>query len=276
MSELSGKPKEVNISEKAAERPAIMPELGKHIQEKYRPENEPEAVSIRDAYGDSIANTIDDIVEGPGKEIRDLWEKYKDGVLVDDPDYDGFEAYYNPDSEAVTVNIENCRSGGEIGTPYQVAFHEFGHNIDFKMNEKINGDNSMAYSESYKDGLLGKTAKDEAAAFIEKYRLQMEQGMGRSVSAEEACEKISEELWEKIPGIERYDLSDIFEGATNGKINLGAGHGMGYWEAHNNSTEIFAEIFSASVCNKGSLNAIKEYFPETYKVFKEIVRSANE
>jgi hypothetical protein len=276
MTELSGKPKEVVASEKAREFSGTIADLEKRIHDTYRMENKPESVSIRDAYGDSIANVIDDLVEGPGKEIQDLWEKYKDAVLVEDPDFNGFGAHYNPDSGAVTINIDDSRRGDWFEPPYQTAFHEFGHNIDFRINEKINGDVSKAYSETYKDGLLGKTAKDEAAAYIEKNRLQMEQETGRSVSAEEVCEKINEELMEKIPLIERADLSDIFEGATDGKISLGAGHGKEYWETHNNGTEIFAEIFSASICNKGSLNAIKEYFPETYKFFQEIVRSSNE
>jgi len=276
MIDLSRKPKEVIASENTQERSGTIADLEKRIHDTYRMENNPESVSIRDAYGDSIANVIDDLVEGPGKEIQDLWENYKDAVLVKDPDYDGFGAYYDPDTGTVTINIDGCRSGNSFESPYQTAFHEFGHNIDFKINEKVNGDVSKAYSETYKDGLLGKTAKNEAAAFIEKNRLQMEQETGRPVSAEEACEKIYEDLMEKIPLIERADLSDIFEGATDGKISLGAGHGKEYWETHNNGTEIFAEIFSASICNKGSLNEIKEYFPETYKVFQEIVRSSNE
>jgi len=276
MIEFSVKQKEVNAPENTLERRELISELKNRISEKYRLESGYNGISIRDAYGDSIANTMDDMVEGPAKEIRDLWDKYKDGVLVDDPDYDDWGAWYDPDAKAVTINIEDCRKGGIIEPPYQAAFHEFGHNIDFKINEKINGDITKAYSETYRDGLLGKAAKMEAATFIEKYRLQTEQKQGRSVSAEEACGKISEELMEKIPLMERADLSDIFEGATDGKINLGVGHGKEYWEYHNNGVEIFAEIFSASICNKGSLNAIKEYFPETYKVFREIAGSSNE
>lgn len=276
MIKFSDKPKEVNALENSAERPKITPELGKQIFEKYKMENGQEVVSIRDAFGNSIAKTIDKKVEGSGKEIQDLWEKHKDGVLVNDPDYNGWEAWYDPEKKAVTINIKDCKSGSIYESPYQAAFHEFGHNIDFIINEKTNGDVLKAYSETYKDGLLGKTSKEEAAAFIEKNRLQMEQETGRPVSIEEACDKISEQLMNKIPLLERTDLSDIFEDATDGKINLGLGHGIEYWEMHNNGVEIFAEIFSASICNKGSLNAIKEYFPETYKVFQEIVRSANE
>jgi len=276
MNELSRKQKEFNAEEDSQKHSEIISELKEHIYYKCQTEKKYDAISIRDAYGDSIANTIEDIVEGPEKEIQKLWYKYRNYILVDDPHYDGWEAFYDPDTKAITININDCRRGNNYESPYQVAFHEFGHNIDFRINEKINGDISKGYSETYKDGLLGKTAKSEAATFIEDYRLQMEQDLGHSVSTKEACEKISEELMEKIPLMERGDLSDIFEGATNGEINLSIGHGKEYWKKYDNGIEIFAEMFSASICNKGSLNTIKEYFPETYKIFQEIVRSSNE
>jgi hypothetical protein len=233
-------------------------------------------VSIRDAYGDIIADTIDDIVEGPDKDIKDLWNKYKDEILIFDPTYDDCGAWYDLGTGAVTINIEHCRQGDTSDSPYEVAFHEFAHNIDHKINQTVNDDNDYHFSETFKDGLLGKTAKAEAAEFIENYRLEMEKNEGRKISYEEACDKISDELREKIPFMERANLSDIFEGATDGDVNLGMGHGKEYWKDHDNGIEIFAEMFSTSICNKGSLNTIKEYFPKTYEVFKEIVRSANE
>ena len=276
MHEIPGKPKEISGSENMKRLPEMTSELLARYVDSKKAEGDIGAASIRDGYGDSIANTIDDIIEGPDKEIQDLWRKYKDEVLIYNPFYDGWEAYYDPETKTVLININDCRSGSRFESPYQVAFHEFAHNIDFKLNEKINGNGSAAYSETYKDGLLGKTAKKEAADFIENYRAGMEKEKGSPVSINEACEKISEELSLKIPLMERADLSDIFEGATDGKINLGVGHGKDYWKTRDNGIEIFAEIFSASVCNRGSLNAIKEYFPETYKVFMDIVRSSNE
>jgi hypothetical protein len=232
--------------------------------------------SIRDAYGDIIADTIDDIVEGPDKDVQELWNNYKDEVLVSDPDYDDWGAWYDREIGAVTINIDDCRQGDTIKLPYGVAFHEFGHNIDHRINKTIDDNTDHLFSEVFKDGLLGKTAKTEAAEFIENYRLEMEQREGRKVSYEEVCDKIGSDLCEKYTLMERADLSDIFEGATDGDVSLGVGHSKEYWKVHDNGVEIFAEMFSASICNKGSLNTMKEYFPKTYEVFKEIVRSANE
>lgn len=232
-------------------------------------------VSISDAYDPGIVKNLNDIVEGPNKDIKDLWGKYKNGIRVEDPGYAGDEAYYDPETGAVTLNMEACRVGSFFEPPYQTVFHEFGHNIDQRINETINGDDDRLMSEVYKNGLLGKTAKEETAQFIENYRLGMESGEGRLISYNEACDKISDELINKIPLMERSDLSDIFEGASDGAICLGVGHGQDYWKRNDNGIEIFAEMFSASICNKGSLNVVKEYFPETYKVFKEIVGVAN-
>jgi hypothetical protein len=156
-----------------------------------------------------------------------------------------------------------------------VSFHEFGHNIDHVLNQEVgNGRKSQFFSETYKNGLLGQTAKAEAEAFIQNYRAGLSEVAGRDIPYAAACKKLSMELTDKITLMERADLSDIFEGATDGKVLLGVGHGKVYWKLVNNGVEVFAGIFSASVCNYGSLATIKQYFPETYKVFQEMVRLA--
>jgi len=74
---------------------------------------------------------------------------------------------------------------------------------------------------------------------------------------------------------ERVDISDIFEPTTKVNYPFGIGHRYDhptYWyRAGNHGTEIFAEMFSAEIGNHASLKAIKEFYPETYKVFREIL-----
>ena len=40
-----------------------------------------------------------------------------------------------------------------------------------------------------------------------------------------------------------------------------------------NSTEIFAEITAAEAAHPGSLRAIREYFPNTYKVYLDMMKA---
>jgi hypothetical protein len=230
---------------------------------------------LRKAYSETVINNIDRVVEGPDTEIKNLWQKYKDAVKINNPNYKGSQAYFSSGDGAVLHDMDQSRKGNGICSPYQTSFHEFGHNIDHAINQRI-GDKKYDkfYSESYKDGLLGKTAKTEVAAFIKQYQHDYLVTMKQPISYNKACELITYKLTAEIPLLERADISDMFEGATGAKICLGAGHGKEYWKDRDNGIEVFAEMFSASVCNFGSLNAIKTYFPETYKVFQEMVRSA--
>lgn len=68
--------------------------------------------------------------------------------------------------------------------------------------------------------------------------------------------------------------SDMFEGAGIGKaFPLGSGHGTDYWSGRDSGKEIFAEITSAEAAHPGSLMAIKEYFPKTYKVYQDMLKA---
>jgi len=63
------------------------------------------------------------------------------------------------------------------------------------------------------------------------------------------------------------------EGATDGKCKVIIGHGEGYWERKGMlETEAFAEMFSATITNKGSLNVLKKYLPNAYSVFEKMIK----
>jgi hypothetical protein len=229
---------------------------------------------IRIAFGSEIADKLDGVIEGPSPEIKNLWNKYKEKIRINNPEYKGTQAWYSISDGGVTHDITASAKGNSFEPPYQVSFHEFGHNIDFQINEEYgNGNKEKAMSETYKDGLLGKTAKAEAETFINEYHQKCKQGKFLW-NIDDTCGRIKNDLSRDIPLMFRCDISDIFEGATGGKVSLGIGHGKEYWKGRDNGKEVFAEMFSASVCNSGSLNMIKQYFPETYKVFQEIVRLA--
>lgn len=60
------------------------------------------------------------------------------------------------------------------------------------------------------------------------------------------------------------------------KYPFGAGHGRQYWSQGEQlaSMEAFAEITSAQIANKGSWEQIQKYFPETVKVYDEMIKEA--
>ena len=71
--------------------------------------------------------------------------------------------------------------------------------------------------------------------------------------------------------IARSDISDMFEPVMNLSYPFGVGHGKKYWKNRDNGKEGFAEMFSAEVNNPESLEQIKKFFPESYKIFREML-----
>ena len=79
-----------------------------------------------------------------------------------------------------------------------------------------------------------------------------------------------------FPGKARADLSDMLEGATNGRVSCGYGHGKNYWKngiVDHLAAEAFAEMTAASIVNPESLALIQRYLPESYKIYCEMIDS---
>lgn len=168
--------------------------------------------------------------------------------------------------------IESRILNSSVSAPYQVIFHEYGHHADYVLNRLYgNGDESVAYSVYYKDGLLGRTARAEAAQKVDAYKTKF--GFVSRKEAEEAYVAMLKQKYKETDKRVIGDFSDMLEGALpfNTGKPLGIGHKAGYWHGRDNGREIFAEMFSASVNNPESLKLIKEHFPETYTVFLKMM-----
>ena len=73
--------------------------------------------------------------------------------------------------------------------------------------------------------------------------------------------------------IQRSDISDMFEPIMPKSCDypFGVGHGSSYWINKDNGKEGFAEMYSAMVNNSESLEQIKKFFPESFKIFQEML-----
>lgn len=73
------------------------------------------------------------------------------------------------------------------------------------------------------------------------------------------------------------NVSDIFEGATKGKIRCGTGHitdeDPNYWgNGMHLPAEAFAEFFDSTMANLKSLEFMKRCFPTAYGIFQEMLK----
>ncbi|MEG1083969.1 MAG: phage minor head protein [Hydrogenoanaerobacterium sp.] len=268
-----------------------------------------DTVNLQGMYGKKHATAMGGIVEHAPDSVRNTWVSFQNDIKSYDTKYRGSDAHYSRAKDGVKMSMAKSAKGSAYETPYQVAFHEFGHNIDYEMNMKYgNKERFKAISETYKDGLLGKSVKKETASYVSDYTdkqykelrsmltqtdvdnisnraenavrrslITQAEKQGfidrslREVMENTAMTKISGDLKQELSLLERADISDIFEGATGAKIRLGVGHGASYWTNRDNGKEVFAEMFSATMCNSESLQQITRFFPESYKIFLEIM-----
>lgn len=237
---------------------------------------------IQSTYGTNHATSAKTLVENADPETRRVWNKYQGYFKTSDPNYSGSQAYYSPTSDSVTLNIGRAQTGSSYQTPYQVLFHEYGHMTDYLIARDNGGSRFAAFTEMFGgidpngnpiinrtgSGLLGATAKKEVKDLLSS--IKKTHGVTRK---SEAARILIDEITNNYSLLARSDVSDMLEGAGIGvAYPLGVGHGTSYWKQRDNGKEIFAEIFSAEMASSESLACIQKYFPETYKIYREILK----
>ena len=134
-----------------------VPETALHLQ------------GIRAVLGDDYANAMETLLEFTEEpNVKNLYYKYGDRFdVVDDPDKKG-GAFFKPSEGKVHMNAEYVSKGDDLHLPYQTAFHEFGHNIDWLAGRDAGG---TYISVDYENGKLGKTIKSDWKQFtIDMFR----------------------------------------------------------------------------------------------------------
>lgn len=259
----------------------------------------------KDNY-DNMHNIIDNSTE---KEIALLWSDWENEINVGGTGR-GQGAYF--DNHNINFDLVNVVKGDSISRPYQTIFHESGHAIDRAVGLSKN---KYSYSFSYENGLFPKTVTSEVENLINSYTAIVKKDMldhatdvkylythryirpieyDKFLKTGAIPKKLKKpELFAKgklttemkgLSELDRGDLFDIIEGATNGKIKLGVGHGTSYWDKGYKKTSIeslkgrelaseaFAEMIDSSLGNKESLEIIKKYLPKSHELFKKMIK----
>lgn len=224
-----------------------------------------------DVYGNKNTKQIAHLLDDAPEELRGVWNQCADNFNpLGSKDRFGRRrkgAYYTSSEDGVYLSINSASKGNDYETPYQVVFHEYGHNIDYVLNRVYgNGDRHTAFSTTYKDGIFGKTLAEEAEEAILNFGkengfvglpnkgkvMQDAESMVRRglIRADEKTEWIRRQLqietvdrlgaekafcehMKKEYGMSaRADVSDMFEPVMEDPKNaypFGFGHGIGYW-----------------------------------------------
>lgn len=222
-------------------------------------------------YHSQITNFLDEAPDICRKAWNDVCEDFHTITGVEYKNKTGRKAtgaFYSSYVDAVYLNITKASQGSSYQTPFQVVFHEFGHHMDFIFNRKYgNGDNTKGFSETYKNGIFGQTLKKEAKQAILDFAKRKD-----ITDSSEAEREFIKDISSKYSLIARSDISDMFEPVTTKDYPFGVGHGKSYWKNRDNGKEGFAEMYSAMVNSPESWKAINEYFPESVKIFEEMLK----
>lgn len=152
------------------------------------------------------------------------------------------------------MNSAQVAAGDMIHAPYQTAFHEFGHNIDYIMG------GGFPISESWGNNALYDAIQQDFSD------LKGEQSSRQLI---ESLRKQAEENGWTIK--DTASVSDIIESMTGISYPLGVGHGSAYWENRLPNKEFFAETLDGAAANERSYGLLKTMFPRAVKVVHSII-----
>ena len=231
-------------------------------------------------FGNTHYDALHDIIDKSSNgNLKAVWDKYENELMVGDAHKNG-GAYAA--GRALYLDIDKCAKGDSFNKPYQVVFHEAGHGIDSVCRKLVNESGVFAdhFSGAYKGGLFPQTIKDEVMELVNAYDKQLKQeykARGEKYYKVYAYKALEKEI-RAYNSYARADLSDILEGATNGKVQCGYGHGKKYWQdmtiggiSAGLATEAFAEMTDSTIKTPESLYLIKKYLPKSYKIYGKML-----
>lgn len=256
---------------------------------------------IVDKLGEPVYRLIDNHVQNVSENHRAVWKKYENDIMISDSKARG-TAYAR--GQNVHFNIANdLNPTRKDQKELQVFFHETHHAIDHLAGQKESG--AFHFSSQYKNHLFPDTIVNEVQELIkargEQVKALIKNGdiqtlrdnglisdwvwhytYGEDISKVKYSKSMAYAMLQnevrELPDVYRGDLSDILEGATNGKISCGYGHGKKYWTDRTFygvrdglATEAFAEMSDSTFSNPESLEAIKQYLPKSYAVYEEMI-----
>jgi SPP1 gp7 family putative phage head morphogenesis protein len=226
--------------------------------------------SLSGQLPDDFIDEMKDILEKAPDVCQKVWNKYQDKIKINKYETKG-GAFYHPYWNHVEFSIKRDRNNkkGNMTT----IFHELGHLFDANAEEAFYGTGRhFGISKLYENGKFDDLLKKDADNMVKQKWAEMKK-IDKKTPKAQVYEALKSEIM-ALPSPAQADVSDIFEGVTKGKIYGYWGHGKAYWKSHSPSCEAFAEMYSASVNNPESLGQIKKYFPESYKLFLEILEEA--
>jgi SPP1 gp7 family putative phage head morphogenesis protein len=262
--------------------------------------------SMAKSFGKKHYDAMRDLVDKcKNKTLAKLWDKYESQITVRSANY---KKTAHCSGTNISLDIEADAKGSSYEMPYEVAFHESGHALDHLFRLTYEPRMLLHFSALYENGKFPTMIRDEISTLVDgkaaiikqewkdhagdwkwlhdrgyidkwSYGFYERNGswLGREPKyAKSMAYKAVENEIRALNPQQKANLSDIMEGATGAKINVGYGHGKTYWSKglgkdDHLATEAFAEMTAATMTNLESLETIKKYLPKSYEIYEEML-----
>ena len=256
-------------------------EKERHTQATSKPpvKRNDEFISI---VGDARSEEVQDVAHKCKNEnITRLWDEHFPEVSFQPHNQN---SCYSPMFDTVRMNIDDIDES-VLDARNEAIFHEVGHAIDHRCADKLGrrGRLGNTFSETFEDGIFITTLQNEYKALEKRYQSELQASKGGKVPISEAREYMRRDLsYNFNDGIRQSkdkqewgNTWDIMQGCSKSKVQFPAGHDKSYYQGrfsdNHLGAEAFANMYSATVASPKSLANIKEYFPESYKVFERML-----
>lgn len=284
--------------EPSKDKPQINPNVNKYSREAldFITDEVKESPYYKNLGDDNVKNMRALLKKNATDDQVKIWLHAEKFIGVKDTKAKGI-AHFSPQDEGIVFNLQEDMAGSYFRAPYQVSFHEFGHNIDHLVQSGI----YQYYSSSYKGGIFQKTIIQEVRERQNILRKELKK-ICDSMTAEEwwdyqekhtdnwvwrheqnknVCDAktvdkfLAKQINDKVKENPRMwsIISDLVGGATKGRVETKAGHIKAYWKderavAH----EAFAEFWQL-IAEPEQLDNVKEWFPKSYEIFNEMLKN---
>lgn len=205
-----------------------------------------------------------DLLENcPNEDARALYEKYAEECICNDDSYTG-GAYFRASDEGCYFNAALDKKGDRSHAPYENAFHEFGHNIDYIAG----GENRWMFLSN--QAIDGERLQDHIRWDYDAFKASIGAKTDRRVINYLKTVDGYSSSTGRLSG----NISDILEFCTGIDYPLGVGHGADYHKYKGQTErEFFTEVLSSAVTNPQSYKVMKRIFPESVDFVWKMVRS---
>lgn len=218
-------------------------------------------------------HNIDYIIGGGEGQIKDYYSvKYKDrafGKSIEKECESGYKKYWyaSKGDDAVYNTVKMQQNELELGGMGFETYLKYA--IKAKMpTAEYREIRTIINNANGDDGIL--------KSVFDKYLRKYEEN-AIIYADKETAKKFCDYIKTTYDVYERSDVSDIYENFMASKFDIeypfGIGHGKAYsTQKDYTAVEAFAEMYSATATNNKSLKTIKKMFPESYKIFLDMLK----